>query len=86
MKIKKELVKRTIAGDTILVPVGKTVYESNGLFILNGVGAFLWDILPDAQTEEELLQAVLDRYDVQPEQAQRDIRAFLDKLAQMNIL
>lgn len=86
MKIKKELVKRTIAGDTILVPVGKTVYESNGLFILNGVGAFLWDILPDAQTEEELLQAVLDRYDVQPEQAQRDIRAFLDKLVQMNIL
>ena len=86
MKIKKELVKRTIAGDTILVPVGKTVYESSGLFILNGVGAFLWDILPDAQTEEELFQAVLDRYDVQPEQAQRDIRAFLDKLVQMNIL
>lgn len=86
MKIKKELVKRTIAGDTILVPVGKTVYESNGLFILNGVGAFLWDILPEAESEEELLQAVLERYDVQPEQAARDIRTFLDKLMQMNIL
>ena len=86
MKIKKELVKRTIAGDTILVPVGKTVYESNGLFILNGVGSFLWDILPQAETEEELLQAVLERYDVAPEQARRDIRAFLDKLRGMNIL
>ena len=86
MKIKKELVKRTSAGDTILVPVGKTVYESNGLFILNGVGAFLWDILPEAESEEELLQAVLERYDVQPEQAARDIRTFLDKLMQMNIL
>ena len=44
MKIKKELIKRTIAGDTILVPVGKTVYESNGLFVLNGVGMgfLLW--------------------------------------------
>ena len=29
MKIKKELVKRDVAGDTILVPVGKTVYDSN---------------------------------------------------------
>ena len=86
MKIKKELVKRTIAGDTILVPVGKTVYETNGLFILNGVGSFLWDILPQAVTEEELLQAVLERYDVSAEQAQRDIRVFLDKLTEMNIL
>ena len=86
MKIKKELIKRTIAGDTILVPVGKTVYESNGLFILNGVGAFLWDILPQAETEAELLQAVLERYDVSKEQAEKDIRVFLDKLIQMNIL
>ena len=86
MKIKKELIKRTIAGDTILVPVGKTVYESNGLFVLNGVGACLWDILPEAESEAELLQAVLERYDVSKEQAEKDIRVFLDKLIQMNIL
>ena len=86
MKIKKELIKRPIAGDPILVPVGKTVYESNGLFVLNGVGAFLWDILPEAESEAELLQAVLERYDVSKEQAEKDIRVFLDKLIQMNIL
>ena len=56
MKIKKELVKRDIAGDTILVPVGKTVYDSNGLFILNELGAFLWDRLEAAKSEEELLR------------------------------
>ena len=78
MKIKKELIKRTIAGDTILVPVGKTVYESNSLFVLNGVGAFLWDILPEAESEAELLQAVLERYDVSKEQAEKDIRVCLD--------
>ena len=86
MKIKKELINRTFAGDTILVPVGKTVYESNGLIVLNGVGAFLWDILPEAESEAELLQAVLERYDVSKEQAEKDIRVFLDKLIQMNIL
>ena len=30
MKIKKELIQREIAGDTVLVPVGKSVYDSNG--------------------------------------------------------
>ena len=46
MKIKKELIKREIAGDTILVPVGQTVYDANGLFVMNELAAFIWDLLP----------------------------------------
>lgn len=86
MKIKKELVKRDIAGDTILVPVGKTVYDSNGLFILNELGAFLWDRLEAAENEEELLHAVLNEYEVTEETAKKDLCAFLDKLRDMGIL
>lgn len=52
MEIKKELIKRDIAGDTVLVPVGKTVMENNGLFILNELGAFIWDMLPELGSEE----------------------------------
>lgn len=86
MKIKKELVKRDIAGDTILVPVGKTVYDSNGLFILNELGGFLWDRLEAAETEAELLSAVLAEYEVTEEVASRDIAAFLDNLRKLGIL
>ena len=86
MKIKKELVKRDIAGDIILVPVGKTVYDSNGLFILNELGAFLWDRLEEAQSEDELLTAILNEYEVTEEVAAKDLRAFLDKLRDMGIL
>ena len=86
MKIKKELVKRDVAGDTILVPVGKTVYESNGLFILNELGAFLWDRLEGAESEAALLDAVLAEYEVTKETAEADIRAFLDRLQEMEIL
>lgn len=86
MKIKKELVKRDIAGDTILVPVGRTVYEGNGLFVLNEQGSFLWDRLEEAQTEEDLLQAVLAEYEVTEEVARADIRTFLEKLRDMKIL
>jgi hypothetical protein len=86
MKIKKELVKRDIAGDTILVPVGKTVYDSNGLFILNELGAFLWDRLEAAQSEEELLGLILDEYEVTEEVAAKDLRTFLDKLRELGIL
>ena len=86
MTIKKELVKRDIAGETILVPVGKTVYDSNGLYVLNELGAFLWDLLPDAQDEEALLKAVLAEYEVAEDVAAEDIRAFLAELRNMGIL
>lgn len=86
MKIKKELIKRDIAGDTILVPLGKTVYDSNGLFVLNELGAFLWDKLPQAENEGELLAAVLEEYEVSLEKAGADIREFLEKLRKLDIL
>lgn len=86
MKIKKELVKREIAGDTVLVPIGKTVYDSNGLFILNGAGAFLWDCLESAETEDDLLRAMLEEYDVPRETALADIRDFLEELRELEIL
>ena len=86
MKIKKELIKREIAGETILVPVGKTVFDSNGLFALNEVGGFLWELLPQAETEEALLEAVLAEYDVSAQEAAKDIAEFLNKLRQMEII
>jgi len=86
MEIKKELIKREIAGDTILVPVGKTVYDSNGLFALNELGAFIWDRLAEANSKEDLLNAVLAEYEVTPEEAAADIDAFLAKLNTLGII
>ena len=86
MIIKKELIKRQIAGDTVLVPVGKTVYESNGLFVLNELGNFIWDLLPQAQSKEAVLETVLAEYEVDRETAEKDITEFFSKLEQLGIL
>lgn len=86
MKIKKKLLKRQIAGDAFLVPMGKEVYDSNGLFFLNGVGEFIWDRLEQAQSQEDILKALLDEYDVEESVARRDMDAFFEKLRSMDII
>lgn len=86
MTVKKELIKREIAGDVILVPVGKTVYDSNGLFVLNELGDFLWEHIPNAESEKDLLNAVLAEYEVSSEVASADIAEFLDKLRKLDII
>lgn len=86
MKIKKELISREIAGERFLVPVGKSVYDSNGLFLLTEVGAFIWDLLPEARDAEEITSAVLNAYDVDEATARADVAAFLKKLTELEIL
>ena len=86
MIIKKELIKREIAGDTILVPVGQTVLDSNGLFVLNELGAFIWKLLPDAKDEAEICEAILRDYEVTPEEASRDVAEFMERLKKLGIM
>ena len=52
MKLKAQLVKREIAGDTILVPVGETTTKLQGLLTINETGAAIWDALPEAEQLE----------------------------------
>lgn len=86
MKIKKQLIKRDIAGDTILVPVGKSVTESKGLFVMNELATFIWDLLPETESEGQIIDAVLREYEVSRDQASADVHAFLEKLRTMDIL
>lgn len=86
MIIKKDLIKREIAGDTILVPVGKTVLDSNGLFVLNELGAFIWNLLPEAENEEDICKAILAEYDVSAEEAAQDVSEFFAALRKMGII
>ena len=86
MNIKKELISREIAGERFLVPVGKTVYDSHGLFILTEVGGFIWDLLPEAEDSEQIVAAVLDSYDVDEVTARADVAACLAKLTELDII
>lgn len=86
MDLKKELISREIAGERFLVPVGKTVYDSHGLFILTEVGGFIWDLLPEAEDAEQIVAAVLKAYEVDESTARADVEAFLEKLRELEII
>ncbi len=86
MKIKKEMVLRTIAEEYILVPGADVVLDLNGLFMLTETGAFLWRLLPDVDSEEELTEKMLEEYEIDKETAQEDVTEFLTKLRNFGII
>ena len=86
MKIKKEFVTREVAGDTLLVPVGRTTVDLNGMITLNESGAFLWEALPAAENEAALVDRMLEEYEVDRATAAADVAEFLEKLRKLDII
>ena len=86
MKIRKQLVKRTIAGDVILVPIGDASLELKGLLTLNETGERMWDLLLQCDSEEALVQQMLEEYEVDEIALRTDLGEFLAQLRQLEIL
>lgn len=77
---------REIAGETVAIPSGQAAHCLSGLVVINGCGRFLFDLLQSEQTEDSLLNAMTDTYDVDEETALSDIRDFLDILRKNDML
>ena len=86
MKIKREFVTREVAGDWLLVPVGRTAIDMNGMLTLNDTGAFLWEKLPEAENEAALVSALLEEYEVDRATAAADVEDFLAKLRKLDVV
>ena len=86
MKVEKEFVLREIAGDYIIIPTGKTVLDFNGLITVNEVGASLWNMLQEEVSLDDLVNGILNEYDVEEEIAREDIQEFLTSLETGGIL
>lgn len=81
MNVKLDFVLREIAGETLLVPAGKTALD------LNETGAALWRMLPEAADAEALTQGLLQEFEGAPaEQVRADVEEFLARLRELGIV
>ena len=80
MKIKKGFAKRKIAGSIVVVPVGNTIKEFNGMITLNESGSFFWDCFMNDITAEQAVDMVTNEYEVDQETAKKDVEKFIKLL------
>ena len=86
MKIKENFILRRVADTYVVVPVGSMTLDFNGIINLNETGAFLFGLLQKGASKEELLEKLLEEYDVTEEKASADIEAFISKVKDADIL
>jgi len=86
MKRLDGFVTREIGGKLVAVAVGERTKTFNGMITLNGTAALLWDALEKDQTEDSLVEALMEKFEVSEEKARTDVKSFLEKLEKAGLL
>jgi len=75
-----DLVTRSIATETIIVPVRAHVVDLESIYSMDQVGSLIWQLIDERMSVDEIVEAVCASYEVGREQATNDVREFLDSL------
>lgn len=86
MKIKDGFVLRRVMGKAVVVATGEVGDSFHGMIKLNDTAADVWQWLTEGCTTDQLVQNVIEKYDVSPETAAADVKTFLDHLSSEGVL
>ncbi len=81
-----DVVARRIAGEVLLVPVRKRLADLDCVYVLHGVGGFLWERLDGSRTESDLVRDIVERFAVEAQEAAADVAAFLGELLKSGLV
>lgn len=81
MKLKKDLVLREVAGQHLIMPIGR-LSQICQMMHITSTAAFIYKVMEEGEfTEDTLVKRGLEEYtDVTEERIRRDIHNFLQKL------
>lgn len=86
MKLKNRMVMEKSGEDYVAVATGEAGKTFNGLIRNNKTADFLFRELLNERTEDELVQALLQRYDVPEELARTDVQRIVGIIRDAGLL
>lgn len=86
MVLKKDFEIVDMVGEHMVVPLGKEVTSFNGIVALSEASAFLLKSMETGKTEDELVDILINEFNVEPTVARADISEFLNKMIEMGII
>lgn len=85
-KRTESVVTRTIAGETMLIPVSSHLADLQQIFTLDAVSALIWSLLDGEHGLQDLIKAVTHEFEVDEAVATADAKRFLDELCDAGLV
>lgn len=86
MKVKDGFVLRNVVDEYIVMPTGDNIAKFDGAVVLNEVSAFVFEQMKNPVSREDLLEAVLNEFEVDEATAKADLDALIEKLTEMGLI
>lgn len=86
MKVKEGFMMHKVGERAVVVAVGENTKKFHGMIHLNQTGEFLWKLLCSDTTEEDLLDALTETYEVERAEAKKGLDSFLGKLREARVV
>lgn len=86
MKLKNGIVTNSIDGESFAIATGEASKSFNGLFKNNPTAAYIFELLKTEQTEESIVKAMMDKYEVDEATVKADVNELLNLLKSKNLI
>ncbi len=87
MKVKEGLKLNSVCGQTFLVPMGETNIDFSKLIALNESSLVMWKRMSQGEfTEDDLVQVLLDEYEVEDAVARNDVKKIIKQFKDENLV
>lgn len=78
-----QVVSRKIVDELILVPMRKDVADTETLYTLNEVGARVYELIDGERPLREIMDTIVNEFEVTRQQAESDVREFVAQLLEI---
>ena len=88
MKIKKGFQLQNVCGEHIIIPAGEENIDFSHIISLNPTAAYLWEKIAEKAefTIEDMVQLLLDKYEVEEDIALEDCKLIAERWAEMGLI
>ncbi len=86
MKLKNGIVTNSIDGESFAIATGEAAKDFNGLVKNNPSAAFIFELLKTEQTEDSIVSAMLEKYEVDEQTVRADVQELLSLLKSKNLI
>lgn len=85
-KKHEHIVSRAIIGETLLVPISGRLADMQHIFTLNPVADFVWNYMDGNRTTGELVENILEEFDVERGTVESDLLELIEELMAADLI
>jgi hypothetical protein len=81
-----DVVNRSIAGETILVPIRNRTGDLGSIYTLNEVASLIWEMIDGHTPIQKIVESIVATYQVTVEEAHQDVSVFVSALESAGLI